>query len=910
MKCISVLLASAAVLCAQNTDFTTGQAARLVIGQTTFTSQDPNSSDTIVGGVSGIAFAADTLFVADSNRVGAGPLNHRVLLYKGASSMFPSPGAELTNDRKCPVCLGAATLVLGQPDFTTTTEHITANSSSLRLPTAVASDGVRLVVADTNHNRVLIWNRIPTVNNQPADVVVGQPDFTSSAVPGNVPNAKSMRGPQGVWIQNGKLYVADTQNNRVLIYNQIPTSNGVAADVVLGAPNFTSFVEPDLTQQKVDALPTNMLNPASVTSDGVHLFVADLGYNRVLIWNSIPSSNGAPADVAVGQPNLTSSLPNNAYSADINGLQTPVLCKDSNGTDSSGNPTYPGFCNATLNFPRFALSTGDRLFVADGGNDRILVFNQIPTESGVSADVLIGQIKGSVNQASDAADALRAPMALAWDGTNLYASDAYNRRVTVYSMGQTTVPYQGVRNAASIEIFSTGSVAIGGTITKGDIVTITINGTNYPYTVKADDTLATVTQALTDAINGSNSGAGDPALTALADTTKYLILLKAREAGVAGNDITYSTTISDKGTITATAAGANLTGGGDAAKIAPGTVVAIVGSNLSAGSARADMTQNSLPTELGGTEVYFNGIRSPLYQVSPTQITAQVPWEVVDTTSINAYVRSVMMDGRVLTTTPVAVTIVPANPGIFTQPGTDSVGVVFHGSSSATGIVSVDGTATAGDVATVTIEDRSYSYTVVTGDSLDSIRDNLITQINQDPKVTAEPSGVYDRILIKARVQGPEGNNIPITASANSSATVIMTALTQTLCCANVEGAPVTPDNPAVPGEVLYAYATGLGLPNLVNDVGSLITTGVKYPAGSPVTAPPTPSAVSSIAGGKTADVISAGLLEGSVGTFKVILHLNSDIPTDPATKVTIAQDIYVSNVATIPVVNPVPPAQ
>jgi len=43
-----------------------------------------------------------------------------------------------------------------------------------------------------------------------------------------------MRGPQGVWIQNGKLFVADTQNNRVLIFNQIPTKNGVAADVVVG----------------------------------------------------------------------------------------------------------------------------------------------------------------------------------------------------------------------------------------------------------------------------------------------------------------------------------------------------------------------------------------------------------------------------------------------------------------------------------------------------------------------------------------------------------------------------------------------------------------------------------------------------------------------------------------------------
>src|SRR5437016_3721905 len=131
MKCISVFILSSAALFAQGGDLTTGQAARMVIGQSTFTSQDTNSSDVVVGGVSGLAFAADTLFVADANRVGAGPSNHRVLLYKGASSMFPSPTAELANDRKCPVCLGKATVVLGQPDFTTTTLNLAANRSAL-----------------------------------------------------------------------------------------------------------------------------------------------------------------------------------------------------------------------------------------------------------------------------------------------------------------------------------------------------------------------------------------------------------------------------------------------------------------------------------------------------------------------------------------------------------------------------------------------------------------------------------------------------------------------------------------------------------------------------------------------------------------------------------------------------------
>jgi len=66
-----------------------------VIGQVTFTDEDPNSSDTVLGGASGLAFAADTLFVADSNRVGAIYSNHRVLLFRGMSSQVPSPSAEL-----------------------------------------------------------------------------------------------------------------------------------------------------------------------------------------------------------------------------------------------------------------------------------------------------------------------------------------------------------------------------------------------------------------------------------------------------------------------------------------------------------------------------------------------------------------------------------------------------------------------------------------------------------------------------------------------------------------------------------------------------------------------------------------------------------------------------------------------
>src|ERR1019366_8782905 len=206
------------------------------------------------------------------------------------------------------------------------------------------------------------------VNGQPANVVIGQKDFVSggTSVP---PTASSLRGPTGVWLAGGRLYIADTQDNRILIFNKIPTANNTPADVVIGQPDFTSLVQPDLTKS-INATPTaaNMQNPVSVTTDATHMYVTDLGQARVLIWNKIPTTNSAPADVVVGQPDMASAFDNNSYTtadanvdADNNSTSaTPILCQ-SNGTDSDGTATFPARCAATLSFPRYALSAGTRL---------------------------------------------------------------------------------------------------------------------------------------------------------------------------------------------------------------------------------------------------------------------------------------------------------------------------------------------------------------------------------------------------------------------------------------------------------------------------------------------------------------------------------------------------------------------
>ncbi|MEO7651115.1 MAG: IPT/TIG domain-containing protein, partial [Bryobacteraceae bacterium] len=376
------------------------------------------------------------------------------------------------------------------------------------------------------------------------------------------------------------------------------------------------------------------------------------------------------------------------------------------------------------------------------------------------------------------------------------------------------------------------------------------------------------------------------------------MVLTARTGSAPGNSVAFSVTTSDAATIVATTSGSTLSGGQDAAQIAPGTVVTIIGDDLSEQTASADLSQRELPNTLAGVQVYFDGIRAPLIFVSPTQINAQVPFEVQDRTSITAYVRTQRSNGSVTVTTPVAVTIVLQNPGIFAEGGNDPrPGIVLHGSSAATGTVSVDGSIKAGDTGTVAIEDRSYTYTVKERDTLASVRDALINLINEDGKVSAFAAGSFTRIRLRAKVAGEVGIGVAYSAKNNDGGQLIMTALGSALCCANA--GPVTADNPALPGETLIVYATGLGLPNPRVEV-----TGIQYrgPDTDPV------EFVSSLAGGKTANVLLASLKQGQVGIYEVHLELNSDLPTNPFTQLTIAQDIYVSNIITFPVFNPRPP--
>lgn len=137
-----------------------------------------------------------------------------------------------------------ADTVIGQADFTTGVSANTVigpQTYTLNNPYSTYTDGTKFFVADYTNNRVLIYNTIPTSSNTPADVVVGQADFNSVAAnQGITPAANTLSDPRSIYTVGTKLIIADSGNYRVLVYNTIPASNNAFADVVIGQADFAS----------------------------------------------------------------------------------------------------------------------------------------------------------------------------------------------------------------------------------------------------------------------------------------------------------------------------------------------------------------------------------------------------------------------------------------------------------------------------------------------------------------------------------------------------------------------------------------------------------------------------------------------------------------------------------------------
>jgi hypothetical protein len=158
-----------------------------------------------------------------------------------------------------------------------------------------------LIVADTFNNRIMIWNSIPTANPTPAaNLVLGQASATACDLKGAAGN--TFTAPADVWSDGTRLAVADVVNNRVLIWSTFPTSNA-SASFVLGQPNFTSTTGAMMR--------STMAGPSALDSDGTSLYVLETVNHRILVWQQFPTAATALLpDVVLAQPDFNECNPN------------------------------------------------------------------------------------------------------------------------------------------------------------------------------------------------------------------------------------------------------------------------------------------------------------------------------------------------------------------------------------------------------------------------------------------------------------------------------------------------------------------------------------------------------------------------------------------------------------------------
>ncbi|HUO75569.1 MAG TPA: hypothetical protein VMU12_01450, partial [Candidatus Paceibacterota bacterium] len=391
------------------------------------------------GTLAGLSYdpAIHSLYVADAD-------NNRVLVFDVGTTMD-----DITNGQD-------ATDVYGAPDFTTPG---TGGGDASSFSPSGLSHGSGLFIADPTNYRVLVFGEAgpsptPLPEKHAVDVVghvdeSGNPVFTAATADngGGTPNAQGLNIPGHIALDtvHHRLFVADTLNARVLVYN-LTTSNTLkdhTADFVLGQSGFTT--------KTASTSQTGMDAPDGLAYDAVNdrLFVSEmegtLGNNRILVFDTSTIHNGDPAVHVLGQPNFDTS---------------------------GGHTTQDGFSSPTgLAFD----ATTERLYVSDYSNSRVLIFDVRPSgdaidicnngtsttgiADGMAASCVLGQSTFTDAGSNVTPTGMAYPDGVAVDEAHqlVYVADQNNNRILVFDLSGTITDGMSASNVLGQTNFTSGS---------------------------------------------------------------------------------------------------------------------------------------------------------------------------------------------------------------------------------------------------------------------------------------------------------------------------------------------------------------------------------------------------------------------------------------------------------------------
>lgn len=347
----------------------------------------------------GVAFdGAGNVYVSDGANWGNDQGNHRI-------QIFSSDGTYLNT--------------IGVPGVAG------SDNAHFRGPGHIAIDSANyLYVADSANHRVQVFDvSSPITPTYVATIGVSGQSGSDNG---------HLNKPQGVAVDATHIYVADTGNNRIQVFDRTTRAYQTTVGSGWGTGN-GQFKSP--TDVAVDAL--GNIYVADRENGRVQQFSPALAYSRTYGTTGIPYLTDTshflrPSGVAAG-------LDGSIYVLEENGARLVKL--DANGTAlwTLGEAGVSGSNNAHFAWPSgLALDPSGRVYVADRVNNRVQIFD---ADGAYVATLGTGRGTGDYQ--------FNSPFGVAIDSSgNIYVADTNNQRVQVFDNNRSYVATIGTTGAS------------------------------------------------------------------------------------------------------------------------------------------------------------------------------------------------------------------------------------------------------------------------------------------------------------------------------------------------------------------------------------------------------------------------------------------------------------------------------
>ncbi len=526
-----------------------------------------------------------------------------------------------------------------------------------------------------------------------AQAVMGQDGFTLTQFLGNRGQAEPSNStfflPTAATFANGEVFVADSENSRVLAFGDLTTGPPAAAGApyaarrVLGQDNFFGR-SVNLIEGREFSFSSQSTQTGAVRidyrSNPPRLYVADTANNRILGFADARRVRGGDkADIVIGQPDFSRALIN--YPSNDGNVRGPSsLASPSDvAVDAQGNVWVADTGNSrVLRFPDpfaergapanlvigqtgfssrlqdatartmsapwgLGFSAEGSLFVSDAALNRVMQFNP-PFNNGMAASRAFGQPDFNSNATGATENRLNAPRHISFDSDDrLYVADAGNNRIQIFSRA----PQAGndARSAFSLT-----------------------RGLNRPLSVHVSPQSGEIWVA--------NSGAGaalrypnfDKLVTA-GDTSDYQVPA-AGPLGLTTDQFGNLYMADLRNRVAIHYPRVNVVNGANyLPRITPGMVATLQSNTLNYSFTDQTSINQTVPLarQLADLRVLVNGQPVPLYFASPFQINFQMPIRLA--TGVNAELQVEQVStGRIISATDVPIDV--ASPGFFTLSAT------------------------------------------------------------------------------------------------------------------------------------------------------------------------------------------------------------------------------------------------